>query len=143
MVFVAASAVADRRRAPELAARLRGGRGHPARRAARLAGRGGHSISFFVYTLFGFRLQLLQTLAGSDIPLHVRLQKLEEPIWYSGLGIALGAALVGIHALRDDRVLLVTFCAWLAAATFGVLGGGSYFAHYLIGLVPISCVAGA
>ena len=33
--------------------------------------------------------------------------------------------------------------AWLAAATFGVLGGGSYFAHYLIGLVPVSCVAAA
>ena len=58
------------------------------------------SIGVFVYTLFGFRLQLLHTLAGSDIPLHVRLQKLEEPIWDSGLVIALGAALVGLYALR-------------------------------------------
>jgi hypothetical protein len=101
------------------------------------------SVSGFVYTLFGFRLQLLQTLAGSDIPLHLRLRKLEEPAWESGLVIALGAALLGFWALRHDRVLVITFSAWLAAATFGVLGGGSYFAHYLIGLVPVSCVAAA
>ena len=37
----------------------------------------------------------------------------------------------------------MTFSAWLAAATVGVLGGGSYFAHYLIELVPVSCVAAA
>jgi hypothetical protein len=101
------------------------------------------SVGGFIYTLFGFRLQLLHTLAGSDIPLYVRLQKLGEPAWDSGLLIALGAALVGLRGLRDDRVLVVTFSAWLAAATFGVLGGGSYFAHYLIGLVPVSCVAAA
>jgi len=35
----------------------------------------------------------------------------------------------------------VTFGAWLVAATVGVLGGGSYFTHYLIELVPVSCVA--
>ena len=45
--------------------------------------------------------------------------------------------------LRRDRVLLVTFGAWLAAATVGVLGGGSYFNHYLIELIPVSCVAAA
>ena len=103
----------------------------------------GQSVGGFVYTLFGFRLQLLHTLAGSDIPLHVRLRKLEEPAWDSGLALALGAALVGLRALRHDRVLVITFSAWLAAATFGVLGGGSYFAHYLIGLVPVTCVAAA
>ena len=101
------------------------------------------SIGGFVYTLFGFRLQLLNTLAGSDIPLHVRFQKLEMPAWDSGLTIVLGAALAGLFCLRKDRVLLATLIAWLAAATFGVLGGGSYFAHYLIGLVPVSCVAAA
>jgi hypothetical protein len=143
VVFVAVSAVMDRdvRRSWPLA--YAAGGAIPLAALLLWLAVAGHSISFFVYTLFGFRLQLLQTLAGSDIPLHIRLQKLEEPIWYSGLGIALAAALVGIRSLRGDRVLAITFCAWLAAATFGVLGGGSYFAHYLIGLVPISCVAGA
>jgi hypothetical protein len=104
---------------------------------------GGHSLGGFVYTLFGFRLELLQTLAGSDIPLHVRLTKLQEPAWASGLAVALACALIGLVQLRHDRVLVVTFAAWLAAATVGVLGGGSYFAHYLIELVPVSCVGAA
>jgi hypothetical protein len=42
------------------------------------------TIGTFAYTMFGFRLQLLHTLAGSDLPLHVRLENLEEPVWESG-----------------------------------------------------------
>ena len=99
------------------------------------------SLSYFFYTLFGFRLDLLHTLADSNIPLDVRFKKLEEPAWESGLILAMAGALVGLVQLRGDRVLLLTFGAWLAAAAVGVLGGGSYFAHYLIGLVPVSCVA--
>ena len=100
-------------------------------------------LGTFVYTLFGFRLDLLNTLAVSDIPLHVRLAELEAPAWDSGLLLVLAAAVVGLYHLRRDRVLAVTFSAWLAAATVGVLGGGSYFVHYLIGLVPVGCVAAA
>jgi hypothetical protein len=143
VVFVAASAISDREvrwRWP--LAYVAGGLLPLAALLVWLAA-AHESVGDFLYTLFGFRLQLLNTLAGSDIPLHVRFQKLEAPAWDSGLAIALGAALVGLHALRKDRVLVVTFSAWLAAATFGVLGGGSYFAHYLIGLVPVSCVAAA
>ena len=105
--------------------------------------RAGIRLGGFVYTLFGFRLELLHTLAGSDIPLRVRLTKLQEPTWESGLAVALVAALIGLVHLRHDRVLLVTFVAWAAAAIVGVLGGGSYFAHYLIELVPIGCVGAA
>jgi hypothetical protein len=103
----------------------------------------GLTIGSFVYTLFGFRLDLLDTLAATNLPLHVRLARLQDPAWASGLVLALGGALLGLWHLRRDRVLVVTFCAWLAAATVGVLGGGSYFMHYLIELVPISCVAAA
>jgi hypothetical protein len=101
----------------------------------------GRSVGGFIYTLFGFRIELLHTLAGSDTPLHVRLANLQEPAWESGLLLVLAGAAVGLRHLRGDRVLVVTFGAWLAAATVGVLGGGSYFAHYLIGLVPVGCVA--
>jgi hypothetical protein len=93
--------------------------------------------------MFGFRLQLLHTLSSSGIPLHVRLENLEEPVWESGLVVPLVLTLAGLWALRKDRVLVVTFSAWLLAAIIGVLGGGSYFAHYLIGLIPVSCVATA
>jgi Dolichyl-phosphate-mannose-protein mannosyltransferase len=103
----------------------------------------GLSIGAFVYTLFGFRLDLLHTLAATNLPLHVRLAHLREPAWTSGLMLALAGAVLGLWHLRRDRVLAVTFGAWLAAATVGVLGGGSYFPHYLIELVPVSCVAAA
>ena len=141
VVFVAASAALDRdvRRRWPLA--YVAGAAVPFAALLVWLAAAGHSIGGFVYTLFGFRIQLLHTLAVSDIPLHLRLQKLEEPAWDSGLTIALVAALIGLWALRKDRVLVVTFGAWLVAATVGVLGGGSYFAHYLIGLVPVSCVA--
>jgi Dolichyl-phosphate-mannose-protein mannosyltransferase len=101
----------------------------------------GRSVSFFTYTLFGFRLDLLHTLADSNNPLRERLRQLEEPAWDSGLTVVLIGAVVGLLTLIRDRVLLVTFGAWLAAATVGVLGGGSYFNHYLIELVAVGCVA--
>ena len=99
------------------------------------------SLDYFAYTLFTFRLDLLHTLRDSNIPLHVRFKQLEEPAWDAGLVLAMAGALAGLLQLRGDRVLLVTFGAWLAAATVGVLGGGSYFSHYLIELIPVSCVA--
>ena len=97
----------------------------------------------FAYALIGFRLDALHTLAGSDIPLQVRLQGLVLPALGSGLVLAVGGAVAGLRRLRGDRVLFATLSAWLAAATIGVLGGGSYWPHYLIELVPVSCVAAA
>jgi hypothetical protein len=97
----------------------------------------------FVYALVGFRIDALHTLSGSGIPLHVRLRKLEDPVIASGLALVAALAVIGLGRLRGDRVLLVTFAAWLAGATIGVLGGGSYWPHYLIELVPVACVAAA
>jgi hypothetical protein len=97
----------------------------------------------FVYALVGFRLDALHALAGSSIPLHERVKALTDPALGSGLVLAVPAALVGLRLLRADRVLVVTLTAWLAAAVVGVLGGGSYWPHYLIELVPVSCVGAA
>jgi hypothetical protein len=97
----------------------------------------------FLYALVGFRLDALRTLAASNIPLPERVLRLAAPALGSGLVLAVAAALVGLRRLRRDRVLAVTFAAWLAAATVGVLGGGTYWPHYLIELVPVSCVAAA
>jgi hypothetical protein len=97
----------------------------------------------FVYALVGFRIDALHALADSSIPLHLRLRQLEAPAIGSGLALSVGLAIIGLGRLRGDRVLLVTFAAWLAGATAGVLAGGSYWAHYLIELVPVSCVAAA
>jgi len=104
----------------------------------------GVSLSYFVYTMFWFRMDLLHTLSATSLPLHVRILQLEEPAWDTGLALVLGGAVVGLLlALRRDRVLIATFAAWLAAGVIGVLGGGSYFVHYLIQLVPVGCVVAA
>ena len=101
----------------------------------------GVSFRYFSYTMFEFRLDLLQTLSGTDLPLSERLRELREPARDSGLLLMLGGAVLGLLlGLRRDRVLMIAFAAWLAAAVVGVLGGGSYFAHYLLQLVPVGCV---
>jgi hypothetical protein len=97
----------------------------------------------FVYALVGFRIDSLHTLSGSNLPLHVRVKSLEAPAIASGLVLVLGLAVIGLPRLRGDRVLGATIGAWLVGATVGILGGGSYWPHYLIELVPVGCVAAA
>jgi Dolichyl-phosphate-mannose-protein mannosyltransferase len=94
----------------------------------------------FVYALVGFRIDGLHTLSHSNLPLHVRLKSLEGPAVASGLVLVIGLALIGLPRLRGDRVLLATLGAWLVGASVGVLGGGSYWPHYLIELIPVCCV---
>ncbi len=97
-----------------------------------------------VYALFGFRIHALNVLAASNLPLQVRLKSLWLPITGSGLLALLVIALRGLAVLRGDRVLAVTLAAWLGAGAVGVLGGGSYWPHYLIELVaPASLLSAA
>ena len=97
----------------------------------------------FLYALVGFRIDALRTLSGSNVPLHTRLLSLAVPALASGLVVAVASAPAALRHLCGDRVLTVTLSAWLAAGVVGVLGGGSYWPHYLIELVPVSCVAAA
>ena len=97
-----------------------------------------------VYAVLGFRIDALHALAASNLPLHVRLRSLVRPGELSGLFAVLVVALGGLWALRRDGVLVATLIAWLAAGVVGVLGGGSYWPHYLIQLIaPASLLAGA
>jgi dolichyl-phosphate-mannose-protein mannosyltransferase len=96
-----------------------------------------------VYALVGFRIDGLHTLAGSDIPLGVRLKSLEDPVTDSRFWLVVALAVLGLTRLRGDRVVMATLGAWLVGATIGVLGGGSYWPHYLIELIPVCCVAAA
>ena len=96
------------------------------------------------YALFGFRVHALDALSASTLPLHVRVRSLLLPGAASGLFVVLLLGLRGLAILRGDRVVAVTLGAWLVAGSVGVLGGGSYWSHYLIQLVaPASLLAGA
>ena len=67
-----------------------------------------------------------------------------SPAWAPACSSCSSIALRGLAALRGDRVLAVTLAAWLGAGAVGVLGGGSYWPHYLIELVaPASLLTGA
>ncbi|MEA2247564.1 MAG: hypothetical protein QOH46_2093, partial [Solirubrobacteraceae bacterium] len=97
-----------------------------------------------VYAVISFRVDALHALAASSVPLHIRVRSLIGPGELSGLFVVLVVGLGGIWRLRRDGVLAVTLVAWLAAGAVGVLGGGSYWPHYLIQLVaPASLLAGA
>jgi 4-amino-4-deoxy-L-arabinose transferase-like glycosyltransferase len=93
------------------------------------------------YSIFGFRIQATGKLTGAG--LTQRLGRLGSPVLDSGLAAALTFAALGIALLRKRPVLCVTLAAWLVAGVLGVLGGGSYWNHYLIELVPVATVGTA
>jgi hypothetical protein len=96
-----------------------------------------------LYALLGFRVDALNALSASTLPLHVRLGHLALPALASGLAFALAATAAGLWRLRADRVLAATIAAWLAGGIVGVLAGGSYWRHYLIELVPVCSIGTA
>jgi 4-amino-4-deoxy-L-arabinose transferase-like glycosyltransferase len=111
--------------------------------AAAWQGLAGHPAGALPYALLGFRLDALGALAGLDPRLGERLGRLAEPALGSALVIVLPVALAGVVALRRDAVLAWMAAAWLAAAGAAMLAGGSYWAHYLIQLVPPCSVLAA
>ena len=93
------------------------------------------------YALLGFRLDGLGALAGSGGGLPGRFAKrLLVPLICSGFAVVLIWSVAGLRSARADRVLIATLGAWGVGGGLGVLGGGSYWAHYLIQLIPFVAV---
>lgn len=96
-----------------------------------------------VYAVGGFRFDAAQVVASWSpaAPVH-RLHGLLLLFVLSGMGLVLTASVVvGRRRLRHPSP---TVCAVAAAATVEVVGiaaGGSYWSHYLIGLVPVTVLA--
>jgi hypothetical protein len=95
-----------------------------------------HSVG---YAIVGFRLDAIHALAHGN--LGVKFAALGRAALGSGLALAALVAVAGIVTLRRRRVTAGVLGAWLLAGTAGVVGGGSYWAHYLIELVP-ACAVG-
>ena len=66
--------------------------------------------------------------------------RLAVPALLSGLGLALLLAPAGLRRAGRERVIAATLVAWLAGGLAGVGGGGVYWAHYLIEIVPVTAV---
>jgi 4-amino-4-deoxy-L-arabinose transferase-like glycosyltransferase len=93
------------------------------------------------YALFGFRIDAASALAANHLGSHA--VQLVLPAVGSGLVITVPCAAAGIATLRDKPAIRLTLAAWLAAGVAGVVGGGSYWPHYLIELLPIASVGTA
>jgi hypothetical protein len=91
----------------------------------------------YLDALVGFRLHALTTLQGSGVALPQRMERIAP-------GLVAAAVIAGLGLRRvPDRVPRGTLAAWFVAGAAGVLAGGSYWPHYLIELVPVTCVAAA
>ena len=90
------------------------------------------------YALIGFRLDAVRALTHGDV--GTRFAAIGRAALGSGMAVGLLVAVAGIVTLRRRRVTAGVLAAWLAAGLAGVLGGGSYWAHYLIELVPATVV---
>lgn len=99
-------------------------------------------IGGLVEVTIGFRLEQLGANAASDAAPVVGVARLLLPAVLSGLLVAALAASIGIARLAGGwrRVLLASWCV---AAVLGMLGGGFYWPHYLIQLVPPIALGGA
>jgi hypothetical protein len=102
-------------------------------------------VSTLWFTLYGFRVDALHVIAThSTAAPQARLGVLWHATLISGL---LLLVLVTLWALRRP-VLRRDALTWallvmLAAEITGVVGGGSYWTHYLVGLVPgVALLAG-
>jgi 4-amino-4-deoxy-L-arabinose transferase-like glycosyltransferase len=142
-IFLVASAVLRRREAWRWIAAYAAGALLPLGAVGAWLALSGIAPGRLVFATFGFRVEALRTLAASSLPLQDRVRALLRPAIRSALVFALPVALAGLLRLGRDRVLAVTFAAWLAAGLVGVLGGGSYWPHYLLQLVPVVSVLAA
>lgn len=96
-----------------------------------------------------FRADASRVIAAhADENTTERLRRYPEALWETGV-FALGLVLVlrGLWAVRTGRrrpdPLVVGTVALVAWASFAALAGGSYWMHYLLGLVPALTMASA
>lgn len=92
------------------------------------------------YALYGFRVAGSASLFATTSPSQVvRLQELGRSALLSGLVLLVAAALVILLRRRPDAVVLALL-AMLVTELVGVAGGGYYWPHYLVGLVPATAL---
>ena len=94
-----------------------------------------HSV---YYALAGFRFDAVHALTHGDV--GKRLTTIGTAALGSGIALAFPVAIAGLLTLRRRRVTAGVLGAWLLAAIVGIVGGGSFWAHYLIELVPVTVV---
>jgi hypothetical protein len=90
------------------------------------------------YAIVGFRLDAVGALTRAQP--EGRVLHLVNPAIYSGLAVALVAAIVGIVILPARAATKAALAAWLVAGVVGIALGGSYWPAYVIELIPVAAI---
>lgn len=105
----------------------------------------GHDVADLWNALYGFRSDAVGTIATQSFSAPA-----ERLVRLVGVGIISGIVLLSLRylstlrrAVRGDAALAVATAAMLAFGYVSVLAGGSFWLHYLIGLVPAVALAAA
>ncbi|MGC4112903.1 MAG: hypothetical protein QM747_21295 [Nocardioides sp.] len=92
------------------------------------------------YSLYAFRFASSSYLFGTGSPTRTaRLHALAHAALLSGLVVLVVVCLATLLARRRDAIT-AALAAMLATEVVGVAGGGYYWSHYLIGLVPATAL---
>ncbi|UYM07384.1 ArnT family glycosyltransferase [Solicola gregarius] len=105
----------------------------------------GHGFGDLWHALYGFRSDAVHTIATQSFSAPA-----ERLVRLVGVGIISGIVLLSLRylstirrAIRGDASLAVATAAMLTFGYVAVLAGGSFWLHYLIGLVPAVALAAA
>lgn len=105
----------------------------------------GHSVHDLWYAMYGFRSDALEVIASQSLSAPV------DRLWrLLGVGVVSGVVVLSAryvaalrrHARRDPA-LTIAIGAMLTVGYVAILAGGSYWLHYLIGLVPVLALVAA
>ncbi|MBC7460439.1 MAG: hypothetical protein H7287_03665 [Thermoleophilia bacterium] len=102
----------------------------------------GPGVRPLIYAMFGFRIDAAHALEASPIPMSVRFDHLAAAAVDAALPMLLPCAIVAVVLLvrRRQSGVAVVVATWLGAGIVGVLGGGYYWSHYMLQLVPVLAV---
>lgn len=144
LAFIAVFAVLSARSTPQVGARWASLLGWSAAGiavplGAALAWAAAHGgVGSLLYAMYGFRVDASRLIGHSAGPaLGTRLQDLIVASIVTGIvPAAICLVVVGARRVRRLDPLAVALLVAFGIELFGVVGGGNYWLHYLIGLIP-------
>lgn len=105
----------------------------------------GHSVNDLWYAMYGFRSDAFEVIASQSLSAPIdRFWRLLGVAIISGiLVVSLRYVAVLRRLARRDSALTFAIATMLAIGYAAMLAGGSYWLHYLIGLVPVLALVAA
>ena len=105
----------------------------------------GHTVHDLWYALYGFRSDAFEVIASQSLSAPI------DRFWrLLGVGVISGMLLLGLRyvvavrrLVRSDPALTLAIAAMFVVGYAAILAGGSYWLHYLIGLVPVLALVAA